>query len=425
MTLRCVISALIIVAFASLSPVSAAKFSIDPDPSSPTLGEMLDQEARPRPSSAAARVPALSPSAPKPRLSGHSEPLPPARSIVRDPYLPPNRSTVIAPRAVHRPIAAQPAVPYTQTLPPELAGKPPSLFVEPLPKASAASAPEMPRAVRQIDLAPLKPVGGNRSPVVLRDPVITHSSASQPAPAAEPRALSKLEEPARGLPVRANSKVPEMPSAKPAQPENKVLPAPTVPSKPVSEINFPPSSKAEPANRAPSDPVQRADEPKAAADSERIVYVIDQDLRQFLTDFARRVGMRSDIAANVRGRLTKVKLPTEPAALLRELERRFDFEWLIEGEILKVSSRSDLATRILPLGSLTLDDLIREMKAVDIDVTRYPLRKLNDSNAVITTAPATYIGRVAALIDVLKAGKTVGPDLRIVRNGSSRKVEWD
>lgn len=233
-----------------------------------------------------------------------------------------------------------------------------------------------------------------RPPDRPRPPLMPRSSATNPPepqttqrPQTPPVALPPLEEPARVVP---RARQPEAPAKPPA-----IAPAPAV----------------APA-QAPNDP-------------DRFVYVIDQDLRQFITDFARRVGLRSDVAATVRGRLTRVKLPLEPTALLRDLEKRFDIEWLIEGEILKVASRSDLATRILPLGPVAYDDLIREMRAIDIDVTRYPLKRLTESNSVILTAPSAYVGRVAALLDTLRAGRSIGPELRIVRSGVSRKVEWE
>lgn len=202
----------------------------------------------------------------------------------------------------------------------------------------------------------------------------------------------------------------------------------TLPSKPDSTASATLASK-ESAKTA-------ADKPEATAnpltkqeggsnDPDRVVYVVDQDLRQFLTDFSRRFGMRADIAQSVRGRLTKVKLPVDPTALLKELERRFDLEWMIEGDLLKVTARSDLATRIIPLGPLSYEEVIRELKVIDIDTTRYPLRKLSESNSIITTAPTGHIGRIMAMIEALRAGKSIGPDLRIVKFGSSQKVVWD
>jgi type II secretory pathway component GspD/PulD (secretin) len=231
-----------------------------------------------------------------------------------------------------------------------------------------------------------------------------------------------------------------MPVARPSEPRSSeprpaqlafTPPFEAAPPRPAQPVVLPPLEeppRVAPRARAPEPPPKPVMPPPvqpAPVDPDRFVYVVDQDLRQFLTDFSRRVGLRADVAGTVRGRLTRVKLPLEPTALLKDLEKRFDLEWLIEGEILKVASRSDLATRILALGPVSYDDLIREMRGIDIDVARYPLKRLSESNSVIVTAPASYIGRVSALIDTLRAGRSVGPELRIVRHGVSRKVDWE
>lgn len=477
----------------------AASFAIDIDPSSPTLGDLLDRESRttrtPAKTSANPRVAPSAPvSAPPPAQATAPVALPLPRSVSSEPIVPRNAATVNVKRAKSRtplpptrpkpqpeasvlapkpdvatrinpapssprapaPVVDMPAppprplvrVPVEITAPPvaqtRLARQP-----EALPPALETQVPTPRPAPRKIEIPPTHPQAKASAvrdqAALLRDPTITNSSEPlapasggrakgkarsfedeeqdlPPASAPAPRVvLPPLEEPARAAPPRSTPKAAE-PTAPKSVPEVKAAPA----TKPV-EAPKAPAAKAElgKADGAKVDTAKADPAAKSPAEGDKIVYVIDQDLRQFLTDFARRSGLRSDIAANVRGRLTKVKLPAEPNALLRELERRHDFEWVIEGEILKVSSRAEMATRILPLGSLAYDDLVREMKNADIDAARYPMRKLGDSNAIFITAPATHIGRIAALIDVLKAGKTVGPDLRIVRNGITRKVEWD
>lgn len=57
----------------ALQPALAASFAIDPDPRSPTLGEIVDREER-------ARLPA-----------------PPIRPVRTQPYVPPGAATVWAP----------------------------------------------------------------------------------------------------------------------------------------------------------------------------------------------------------------------------------------------------------------------------------------------------------------------------------------
>ena len=466
----------------------AASFAIDIDPSSPTLGDLLDRESK-------SKLPAKPSTSPRTTPDTPVQATPPApRSISSEPIVPRNAVRVNVPRAKSRaplpptrpkpqhdiqalaptshmiarpspvaspvrdpaPVLDMPAPPSrpavhspTQKLISEahVARQP-----EALPPALETHVPMVRPSPRKIEIPPPHPQAkanaSRNQAALLRDPTITNSS-EPPEPVADGRAksvtrlledddeqapppaapaprvvLPPLEEPARAAPPRSAP-------SKAASAAKPVAPKPTeAPKVPVSKVEPPKGDSVKPegtkVESGKTDPTaQVASETKSATAPDKIVYVIDQDLRQFLTDFARRSGLRSDIAANVRGRLNKVKLPAEPNALLRELERRFDFEWIIEGEILKVSSRAEMATRILPLGPLSYDDLLREMKNADIDVARYPMRKLGDSNAIFVTAPATHIGRIAALFDVLKAGKTVGPDLRIVRNGITRKVEWD
>ncbi len=98
---------------------------------------------------------------------------------------------------------------------------------------------------------------------------------------------------------------------------------------------------------------------------------MDQDLRSFLQDFARRYGLRADIASGIRGKLTQVKLPAQPRELLRELATRYEIEWTFEGEVLKVSSRSEMGTRVLPLGNVAFNDWISELNAAGLDTSRY------------------------------------------------------
>lgn len=70
-----------------LEPARAAGFSIDPDPNSPTLGEILDREAR-----ANAPRPALRP------VAAQS----PAIGVVTMPAVPQGAVTVLGPRLRHR-----------------------------------------------------------------------------------------------------------------------------------------------------------------------------------------------------------------------------------------------------------------------------------------------------------------------------------
>ena len=389
------------------------RFAIDPDPNSPTLGEILDRQNPPKPTASRAAPKRAAPVAPAPvpnepampvdQSQDDAAPAPIAHRT--SPSLPAPKSTPAT--TVLLPNAARPAprrIPLTPTeAPSREAGLPkraieapalpqePARAIAPLPETRTEAPSLSPVQVRSVGQTTLpQPVGA--IPVATRPvrrvfpveaPILTGSTQqerSERAPGFSPAPIKRASEAAK----------------------------PPVPIEERPPVALP--TMLNPAG--PNVPVPQAD-PNA------FVFVFDQDLRAFLTDFSRRVGLRADIGSTVRGRLTKVKLPAEPTALLKELEKRHEIEWVIEGELLKVSSRADLATRILPLGQLTQEDLIRELRTADIDLSRYPLQKLGGSNALMITAPAAHIARISAIIDALKAGKSAAPNLRIIRAGNS------
>ncbi|GGH32004.1 hypothetical protein GCM10007036_43580 [Alsobacter metallidurans] len=149
------------------------------------------------------------------------------------------------------------------------------------------------------------------------------------------------------------------------------------------------------------------------------VFVFEQDLRSFLADYCRHVGLRAEIDGAVRGRLSKVKLPLDFPMLMSELNGRFDIEWYLEGDSLRVTPRSELTTRVISLRSVRLEDLNEALKTSDLDPGRYPLRMVKDADAVIVRAPASYVSRIVAVVETLGRGNNDGV-IRVIRYGEEK-----
>ena len=149
------------------------------------------------------------------------------------------------------------------------------------------------------------------------------------------------------------------------------------------------------------------------------VYVFEQDLRSFLNDYCRHVGLRPDIDNGVRGRLSKAKLSLDLPTLMADLNGRFEIEWYIEGDWLRVAPRSELTTRVISLRSVKFDELTAALKASDVDVARYPMRAMKDADAVIVRAPSSYVSKVLAVLETLGRGNNDGV-VRVIRYGAER-----
>ena len=151
------------------------------------------------------------------------------------------------------------------------------------------------------------------------------------------------------------------------------------------------------------------------------VFVFEQDIKAFLADYCRRVGLRPEIDGGVRGRLTKTRLPLDFSALMADLGGRFEIEWYLEGDSLRVAPRSELTTRVVSLRSVRLDDLTEALKASDLDTARYPMRMVKDADAIIVRAPSSYVSRVLAVVETLGRGNNDGV-VRVYRYGAEENA---
>jgi hypothetical protein len=391
-----------------------ARQIIDPAPNSLSLSQLLDRQSRQQ-----ARAEAKAPSRKKaPVPVAENRPVPSEQ---------PAPATSDAPRARLAPKVASLATPvgHRRTREIELPVKAtafPLRFVASLPASilpdrdsqlmtgTIGAAPPDPVDAALLPPAPDLPVPPLRTGLMATTAnrvAAAETSATPPAPGA------------------AHERAPSTPaSADPAiapPPVRSEPPAASPPAK-VRSI-FPPEPKAVP--KIPSPKPAEAPSTAAAPAEAAFVYVVDQDLRSFLNDLARRFGMRADIASGVRGRLAQTRLPAGPRELLRELASRFEIEWTIEGEVLKVSSRSELVTRILPLGSVSLQDWIRNLNAAGLDTERYAPTPMPGSQSVILTAPVSHLARAVAILDTLKTGREASSDMKIIRAGVTHKVVFE
>lgn len=196
--------------------------------------------------------------------------------------------------------------------------------------------------------------------------------------------------------------------------QSQLLPAPAPPASPAA-----PPLRAEAA--ASGLPISQDQD---SAD-EGFVYVMDQDLRSFLADAGRRFGLRTDIAPGVRGRLSRLRLPARPHDLLRDIATRYEIEWTLEGDLLRVVPRSEVVTRIISLGDIDFDSWLKEAKSAGLDTVRYPPSPMLESKAVILTAPASLIGRLEAVLEAMKHGKDSPKEMNVIRAGVSQTVKFD
>lgn len=417
---------------AGLAQSAGRNYAIDPPPGSPTIGELMDRQAagavRPRSPGAHPATPKITPEKPlapaqavvRPGAAIRPNPLESTRSWLSE-IKPPVRGAIVSPEAASMP-AGRIAARTMPTSPSSTLANAPLPTVSPMRLRSAVSGQDNAGLITGTigEAASRKPASEAAKP---------HSTSINQTTRPAPAMAQAQGKPANGFGAVESRAQPTMPvlPASPA-PKEKSKPAAAAAAAPTAE-----AVKAEAATLPPGKPTaleaDAAAAPTAAANGNKaepgFVFVVDQDLRAFLQDFARRYGLRADIASGIRGKLTQVKLPSQPRELLRELATRYEIEWTFEGEVLKVSSRSEMGTRVLPLGNVAFNDWISELNAAGLDTSRYTPIPMQGSKAAILTAPVTYLARAAAILEVLKTGREASSELRIIRAGVSQKVQFD
>ncbi|MEM6666335.1 MAG: hypothetical protein AAF638_08025 [Pseudomonadota bacterium] len=152
--------------------------------------------------------------------------------------------------------------------------------------------------------------------------------------------------------------------------------------------------------------------------------VVDQDLRSLLRDFGKRVGIRVKVEPGVRGRVRNARLPGDPEAFLAALGEAHDIDWFFDGDVLNVYPSSAAATRIIGLGNVRYDRLKAQLQESGLWTDRFPIRQMQEANAISLSGPPGYLARVEVIVESLKSGGgRSGGAVRVIRHGKVQFVD--
>lgn len=155
--------------------------------------------------------------------------------------------------------------------------------------------------------------------------------------------------------------------------------------------------------------------------------VVDQDLREVLTEFGRRVGLSVAISDAVRGRV-RGRLPALPArALLEQLAAMHGFDWFSDGATLHISASSEAVSRLVELGRVAPRALSAALGSLGIVDERWPIRIASGGlGLAILAGPPRYVALIEQTLAALARRETpaaaVAPagTIRIFRGRTER-----
>jgi type II secretory pathway component GspD/PulD (secretin) len=142
--------------------------------------------------------------------------------------------------------------------------------------------------------------------------------------------------------------------------------------------------------------------------------VVDQDLRDTLTEFGRNIGVPVKASEALSGHRIRGKLPEGTAEqYIKKLCSTYGLVWFYDGQVLHFSSETEIRTEQVDLGPVNAGALNNKMKALGTTDAKFSIRAV-DAHAVSVYGPPPYIGFVRQTVSALQK---LGGKVRVIRAG--------
>lgn len=142
--------------------------------------------------------------------------------------------------------------------------------------------------------------------------------------------------------------------------------------------------------------------------------VIDQDVKDVLSEFGRNIGVPVDVSNEVTGRL-RGRLPMVTAKdFLDKLCDSYGLVWYFDGSTLHVNTRSEVKTELIDIGRLPSNQLTARLTALGIADPRFPVRSTPHGGVVSVSGPPSYIALVRRTLTAMARAAVAPQDMRHV-----------
>lgn len=168
------------------------------------------------------------------------------------------------------------------------------------------------------------------------------------------------------------------------------------------------------------------DEPRAGAEWLKRDYhyvVIDQNVRDVLTEFGRNLSLPMEISRQVEGRVRGDIRGGSAREFLDQIAAANGLAWYFDGGVLHVASRSEITQRTFDLQGIDSAQLMRHLDRWN---TGEPLtaRLIDGGSTLRAVGPASWIESLAQRIQRLRQSPSTGPgEVRVFRGSVVRQSQ--
>jgi type III secretion protein C len=142
--------------------------------------------------------------------------------------------------------------------------------------------------------------------------------------------------------------------------------------------------------------------------------VIDQDVKDVLTEFGRNIGVSVDVSDQITGRL-RGRLPVVTAReFLNKLCESNGLVWYFDGSTLHVNTKTEVKTELIDIGRVPSKQLTTRLTALGIADPRFPVRSTPNGGVVSVSGPPSFIALVRQTLTAMARVASVPENARQV-----------
>lgn len=153
--------------------------------------------------------------------------------------------------------------------------------------------------------------------------------------------------------------------------------------------------------------------------------VIDQDIKDVLTEFGRNIGVPVEVSGQIKGRL-RGRLPVVTAKeFLKKLCEGYGLVWYFDGATLHINAKTELKTELIDIGRLPSNQLTIRLDALGIADPRFPVRSTPNGGVVSVSGPPSYVALVRQTLTAMARAAPVRQDMRVTIWHGLKPQEYD
>lgn len=160
--------------------------------------------------------------------------------------------------------------------------------------------------------------------------------------------------------------------------------------------------------------------------------IIDQDIRDVLTEFGRNAGVPTQIAPTVSARRIRGPLESNSEGTAKDFLQRFcdshGLVWYFDGTALHIASLEDLQTEMIKLEHAKSGDILRRLGELGHSDARFSLRATDNGGVLSVSGPPAFRALVRRTVSIAEAAGRFRPareaeikdaiEVRVFRGGS-------